>query len=107
MSRITPTLSFLCVMITLGFLTLAPSAHAAGEKVIHSFNGSGNLPFSPMGGVIFDSAGNLYGTTVGGGARNDGAVFELTLGEWQMDGCARLQSRPAARWRGARCWPDL
>jgi uncharacterized repeat protein (TIGR03803 family) len=31
----------------------------------------------PEAGVIRDSAGNLYGTTVGGGASNDGVVYKL------------------------------
>lgn len=33
---------------------------------------------SAFGGLIFDSAGNLYGTASGGGASHDGAVFELS-----------------------------
>ncbi|MGA8763160.1 MAG: choice-of-anchor tandem repeat GloVer-containing protein, partial [Candidatus Sulfotelmatobacter sp.] len=33
---------------------------------------------SPMGTLIFDHAGNLYGTTSSGGASNDGAVFKLS-----------------------------
>ncbi len=32
----------------------------------------------PKGAPIFDSHGNLYGTTTGGGANNAGAVFELS-----------------------------
>jgi uncharacterized repeat protein (TIGR03803 family) len=32
----------------------------------------------PTGGVIVDAAGNLYGTTLSGGANNWGAVFSLT-----------------------------
>jgi uncharacterized repeat protein (TIGR03803 family) len=32
----------------------------------------------PFAGVIFDAAGNLYGTTYLGGAHLDGTVFELT-----------------------------
>ena len=45
------------------------------ESVLHSFNGSdGNWPR----GLIFDAAGNLYGTTYLGGARNVGTVFEFT-----------------------------
>jgi uncharacterized repeat protein (TIGR03803 family) len=53
------------------------------EQVLHSFgNGDG---FSPEAGLIFDAAGNLYGTTSGGGAYQCGSygfgcgtVFELT-----------------------------
>jgi uncharacterized repeat protein (TIGR03803 family) len=45
------------------------------EKVLHSFNGQdGEKPFA---GLIFDAAGNLYGTTLYGGAEGYGAVFEL------------------------------
>lgn len=43
---------------------------------LFSFNGSdGNYP---SGGLIFDSAGNLYGTTASGGSCFCGNVFELT-----------------------------
>ena len=46
------------------------------EKVLHSFNETdGGRPWA---GVIFDSAGNLYGTTVAGGAMDAGTVFEIT-----------------------------
>jgi len=34
--------------------------------------------FKLSSSVIPDSAGNLYGTTYGGGAYKDGAVFEVT-----------------------------
>ncbi len=33
---------------------------------------------SPYGGLVFDKAGNLYGTTWGGGPNNLGTVFKLT-----------------------------
>ncbi len=33
---------------------------------------------NPRGGVVFDSAGNLYGETSNGGANNEGIVFELS-----------------------------
>jgi uncharacterized repeat protein (TIGR03803 family) len=35
---------------------------------------------SPVGGVISDSAGNLYGTAEFGGSRNKGVVYKLTKG---------------------------
>jgi uncharacterized repeat protein (TIGR03803 family) len=46
------------------------------QKVLVSFNGTnGNLPAA---GLILDKAGNIYGTTLEGGASNDGTVFKLT-----------------------------
>ncbi len=50
------------------------------EKILHSFGGSPEGAF-PQGGLIFDSAGNLYGTTYEGGPRGGfqgGTVFELS-----------------------------
>ena len=45
-------------------------------SVIHEFKGpDGAEPFSSL---IFDSSGNLYGTTDQGGAHNFGTVFELS-----------------------------
>ena len=47
------------------------------EKVLHSF-GNGLDGTFPTSGLIFDAAGNLYGTTYRGGSHNYGTVFELT-----------------------------
>lgn len=47
---------------------------ASSYKVIYSFQGSPGAAYP--GGLTFDAAGNLYGTS-GGGASNNGAVFEL------------------------------
>jgi uncharacterized repeat protein (TIGR03803 family) len=47
------------------------------DKVLHNF-GDGTDGSAPLGRLIFDGAGNLYGTTSGGGSDNDGAVFKLT-----------------------------
>jgi uncharacterized repeat protein (TIGR03803 family) len=51
---------------------------AAQEKVLHSFNNDGTDGAYPQAGLIFDAAGNLYGTTHGGGANSYGTVFEMT-----------------------------
>jgi uncharacterized repeat protein (TIGR03803 family) len=45
---------------------------------LHSFDGTHG--YTPNGGLIFDEAGNLYGTTPEGGAYYHGTVFELTPG---------------------------
>ncbi len=49
------------------------------ETVIHSFYEFGNEGSNPYyGKLVFDQAGNLYDTTVYGGAHGVGAVYELT-----------------------------
>ncbi len=47
------------------------------EHVLYQFAGGTDAQL-PIGGVIFDSAGNLYGTTESGGSHGLGTVFELT-----------------------------
>src|ERR1039458_2304305 len=57
---------------------------AAQETVLHSFHNNGTDGFGPYyAGLIFDAAGNLYGTTLyggsyGGAPGTGGTVFELT-----------------------------
>ena len=46
-------------------------------NVLHSFIGGGDGAY-PEAGLIADMAGNLYGTTYGGGAGGRGTVFQLT-----------------------------
>ena len=48
------------------------------ERVIYAFRSQGFDALFPFDGLIMDSAGNLYGTTHGGGASSMGAVFELS-----------------------------
>ncbi|HEY6769982.1 MAG TPA: choice-of-anchor tandem repeat GloVer-containing protein [Candidatus Sulfotelmatobacter sp.] len=53
--------------------------------VLYNFNGQNSTGDAPYGTLIFDSAGNLYGTTLFGGTYDSGMVFELTpqtSGEW-------------------------
>jgi uncharacterized repeat protein (TIGR03803 family) len=59
---------------------LVPGRGKWTERVLHSFKNDGKDGFFPLAGVIFDRFGNLYGTTVEGGAYGLGAVFELARG---------------------------
>ena len=49
------------------------------ETVLHTFGPDNpELGLGPEGGVIMDSAGNLYGTTADGGAFGRGVIFKIT-----------------------------
>jgi uncharacterized repeat protein (TIGR03803 family) len=71
---------------------LTPTAQGWTETVLYAFTG-GTDGGVPAGGVIFDSVGNLYGTTqLGGlasceGGSGCGTVFELTPanGNWSFN----------------------
>jgi uncharacterized repeat protein (TIGR03803 family) len=56
---------------------LSSSAGAWNYSVLHDFVG-GFDGSTPSGRLVFDAAGNLYGTTIGGGAQACGTVYELS-----------------------------
>jgi len=59
---------------------LKPPAVQGGswtEGVLYRFAG-GNDGANPLAGVTVDRAGNLYGTTLGGGSQSHGVVFEVS-----------------------------
>ena len=55
---------------------LTPGTGSWKEKILYNFHATDGS--QPHAGLIFDAAGNLYGTTAGGGTYSDGTVFELT-----------------------------
>jgi uncharacterized repeat protein (TIGR03803 family) len=58
-------------------------------NVLYSFTG-----VSGGAGVIADMAGNLYGTTYGGGAAGQGTVFQLSRGSCDCPAWLRCRRRP-------------
>jgi uncharacterized repeat protein (TIGR03803 family) len=64
---------------------LTPSGSGWTESVIYSFQGLDDGQ-NPVGGVILDQAGNLYGTTFDGGVNGGGTVYELSPsgGSWNF-----------------------
>jgi uncharacterized repeat protein (TIGR03803 family) len=70
-------------------LLVSGVADAQTEKILHGFsnNGMGESPYMGLvfdtagnlyGSLVMDSHGNLYGTTQDGGSGGGGTVFEVT-----------------------------
>jgi hypothetical protein len=49
------------------------------EQLVYQFKGRPHDGGGPNGGLVFDAAGSLYGTTVGGGNQEGGVAFKLAL----------------------------
>lgn len=47
---------------------------------LHAFTGGANDGAFPLGNLVFDKAGILYGTTEGGGEKSSGTIFRLDPG---------------------------
>jgi uncharacterized repeat protein (TIGR03803 family) len=73
------------------------------ETVLYNFGASSGDGKNPHGGVVIDSNGVLYGTTLAGGAHGHGMVFSLTNsgGSWTRNdlydfaGAATMAPSPA------------
>jgi uncharacterized repeat protein (TIGR03803 family) len=75
--RTTRVVLTLVAVFGLGTVT-TQSAKAQTYKVLYKFKGEprdGGIPY--LGGLILDASGNLYGTTIIGGASDEGTVFKL------------------------------
>jgi uncharacterized repeat protein (TIGR03803 family) len=57
---------------------LSPGSGGWTETVIYEFTGVNGGGGNPQAGLVFDGAGNLYGTTAIGGTFNFGTVYKLT-----------------------------
>jgi len=61
-------LSLLSLLVAITVLTLVPASWAASKyQVLYSFQGGTGDGAVPIGNLVFDSQGNLYGTTMYGG----------------------------------------
>jgi uncharacterized repeat protein (TIGR03803 family) len=85
--------SAVLAILAVTIIMMAAPAVAQTEKVLYNFNYTAKKrgPIFPIGGLVFDAAGNLYGTANAGGGGGDtefigGAVFELTkmCGHWTL-----------------------
>lgn len=58
---------------------LSPSSEGEWNFTgLHDFSTHAGDGTYPHAGMVLDSQGNLYGTTLGGGTNGDGTIFELT-----------------------------
>jgi uncharacterized repeat protein (TIGR03803 family) len=92
----------IALAVVIGLFITATSLKAVGqEQVLHAFNGRDGV--HPNGGVIFDAAWNLYGTTLAGGGNQPcggcGTVFKLspgTNGKWTRTVLHRFNGKDGA-----------
>jgi len=88
--------AFLTLFTIFTATLLATGSPAAAQTEIVLSNFESSTAEDPAAAVIFDSAGNLYGTTFLGGAYAGGTVFELTpesIGVWTQQFLYNFNSR--------------
>jgi uncharacterized repeat protein (TIGR03803 family) len=67
-------------LLIVGISAFSLTSQAQTFTVLHTFTGSPDGAY-PVPGLIRNGAGNLYGTTEGGGISNAGTVFKLNKSE--------------------------
>jgi len=85
--KLSRTLGAAAIAGAISFIFVVSAFAADKETVIYSFKGGNDEGF-PYAGLVFDKAGNLYGTTAGGGLSDYyGTAFELSPtsnGGWKI-----------------------
>lgn len=80
MSAIPRTDCLTALIVTFALASCVTPADASSEKVVYAFQndidgaGDGGLPSA---GLVADTDGNLFGTTLGGGSAGEGTVFKI------------------------------
>jgi uncharacterized repeat protein (TIGR03803 family) len=74
--RFSHSMSRVMTILTVAAMLVTAASSASTVKVLYSFS-DGNDGGYPDSDLVADSAGNLYGTTVEGGAFGSGTVFKL------------------------------
>ena len=75
-----------CAYLCVAFLVFVPAWASSTEKVLHTFTSGRDGAHPSFGSLVFDNAGNLYGTTIDGGTPKCGpfgrggcgTVYQLT-----------------------------
>ena len=88
---------------------LTPSGSGWTEEILYSFpfRSQGDGTTNPLGDVIFDQAGNLYGTGTLTEFGCCGAVFELTPPNWTYSAIHVFRDGISVPQLPRRLWPLL
>ncbi|MGD0178530.1 MAG: choice-of-anchor tandem repeat GloVer-containing protein [Terriglobales bacterium] len=61
-----------------GYGTVFEFSKTGKETVLHAFSGGSSDGANPLGGLIRDNDGNLYGTTIAAGSSDNGTIFKVS-----------------------------
>jgi uncharacterized repeat protein (TIGR03803 family) len=77
-SRFSSSWSLLSAATLFTLLCASFAAAQSSGSILYRFNPATTDGLNPQGGLVADTAGNLYGTTYQGGTANWGTVYELS-----------------------------
>ncbi len=75
--RQVPSVTLACALTTAVFLVVTGIATAQTFTVLHSFGSTSQDGTKPLRALIFDSLGNLYGSTSLGGTQGFGTIYRV------------------------------